>query len=89
MVLDQPLAERGRFGVAANRTESGKKRRLQVGFGQAIGHHGELLQGVFEDTDGRLCRGLITLPFASRQSTATFWPKEQGDIRAPIERKKA
>lgn len=36
----------------------------------AIAHHGELLQGVFRDEDGRLHRGLVTLPFAFKRSIA-------------------
>jgi uncharacterized protein involved in propanediol utilization len=39
------------------------------GIGRAFGHHGELLQGVFE-RDGRLCRGLVTLPTATFRSVA-------------------
>lgn len=38
--------------------------------GLAIGHHGEILQGVFRDKDHRLHRGLVTLPFTSRYSIA-------------------
>lgn len=33
-----------------------------IGVGHACGHHGELVQGVFLDDDGRPCRGLVTLP---------------------------
>src|SRR3546814_1001864 len=56
-------------------------RRLQVGVGRAMAHHGELLQGVFEGDDGRLHRGLITLSLAAQQSTVTFWPGEEGGIQ--------
>ncbi|SMH40549.1 kinase [Mesorhizobium australicum] len=45
---------------------------LQSGVGTAIGHHGELLQGVFEDRNGQLHRGLVTLPLARLTSKATF-----------------
>ncbi|MDH6234880.1 uncharacterized protein involved in propanediol utilization [Mesorhizobium soli] len=38
--------------------------------GQAHAHHGELLQGAFEDDQGRLHRGLVTLPLDSLRSTA-------------------
>ncbi|MGW5482699.1 GHMP family kinase ATP-binding protein [Streptomyces sp. NPDC004008] len=41
-----------------------------LGTGTAPSHHGELLQGVFED-DGRLRRGLVTLPCALFASNAT------------------
>jgi uncharacterized protein involved in propanediol utilization len=57
------------------------ERPLQVGIGRAIAHHGELLQGVFEGEDGRLHRGLATLPLASQQALATFWPRDKGGIR--------
>jgi uncharacterized protein involved in propanediol utilization len=35
----------------------------------AIGHHGELVQGVFEDDQCRLHRGLVTLPLDRLRST--------------------
>ena len=34
-----------------------------IGQGNAHGHHGELIQGVFEDSEGVLLSGLITLPY--------------------------
>jgi uncharacterized protein involved in propanediol utilization len=40
-----------------------------AGHGTAVGHHGELLQGVFQDGDG-LRRGLVTMPFPSATSRA-------------------
>lgn len=39
------------------------------GDAHAIGHHGELIQGVFEDDQGLLHRGLVTLPLDSFRST--------------------
>lgn len=48
--------------------------------GQAFGHHGELVQGVFEDEHGHLHRGLVTLPIDSLRSTAWFAVDESGDI---------
>jgi uncharacterized protein involved in propanediol utilization len=54
---------------------------LTVGTGRSIAHHGELLQGVFEDQDLRLHRGLITLPLASKFAVATFWPRSASAIR--------
>ncbi|MER8486151.1 kinase [Mesorhizobium sp. M1322] len=90
MVLDKLLAEGRRSDQRPNGTYNGTGRRLQVGIGRAMAHHGELLQGVFEGADGRLHRGLITLPFASRLSKVIFRPGEQGDIRTrPLERRKA
>lgn len=44
------------------------------GSGFAIGHHGEILQGVFRDEDNRLHRGLVTLPFPPRYSIAVAEP---------------
>lgn len=44
----------------------------KIGVGAASGHHGELLQGVFEDRNGRLHRGLVTLPLTRLVSKATF-----------------
>lgn len=44
-----------------------------AGTGTSIGHHGEIVQGVFED--GRqLLHGLVTLPMPSLLSEATFRP---------------
>jgi uncharacterized protein involved in propanediol utilization len=63
---------------------------LCVGTARACAHHGELLQGVFEDDDGRLHRGLVTLPLTSHESTVTFWPRQDGGIRTrPGNRTKA
>lgn len=51
--------------------QNGKPSR-SIGVGAASGHHGELVQGVFEDRHGRLHRGLVTLPLTRLVSTATF-----------------
>lgn len=48
------------------------------GIGHASAHHGELLQGVFDDSMGHLHRALLTLPMRSRPSIATFVP-DKGD----------
>ncbi|MEU8525438.1 GHMP kinase [Streptomyces sp. NPDC048629] len=45
---------------------------LPTGTGHAPCHHGEILQGVFLDADGRRCAGLVTLPMAGPGSTAGF-----------------
>ncbi len=58
-------------------------RRLGLGTladGHAIAHHGELLQGVFEDDHGRFHRGLVTLPIDSLRSTAWIVLDESGDF---------
>lgn len=68
-----------RKSIAA--TEGSELRPLSVGTARASAHHGELLQGVFEDGEGRLHRGLVTLPLPSQGSTVTFWPSEGSGIR--------
>jgi uncharacterized protein involved in propanediol utilization len=47
-----------------------------VGVGYAPAHHGELLQGVFDGGEGRLRRGLVTLPLPQRGTRATFYPSQ-------------
>lgn len=42
------------------------------GTGRAGAHHGELIQGVFQDERGRLHRGLVTLPLNHMSSLAIF-----------------
>ncbi|MBZ9974032.1 GHMP kinase [Mesorhizobium sp. BR-1-1-10] len=43
-----------------------------AGFGVAVGHHGELVQGLFEDDGARLRRALVSLPCRQLQSRARF-----------------
>ncbi|MFI9307110.1 GHMP family kinase ATP-binding protein [Streptomyces triculaminicus] len=45
---------------------------LPLGAGYAPCHHGEILQGVFLDGDGRRCAGLVTLPMTGPGSSAEF-----------------
>lgn len=45
---------------------------LQIGTGTANGHHGEIIQGVFEGQDKKLYRGLVTLPLKTTKSHARF-----------------
>ncbi|MFI5669447.1 GHMP kinase [Streptomyces sp. NPDC051704] len=45
---------------------------MPTGTGHAPCHHGEILQGVFLDTDGRRCAGLVTLPMTGPGSRAEF-----------------
>lgn len=42
------------------------------GVGEAIGHHGEILQGMFEDDRAERVRALVTLPNGNMVSRATF-----------------
>ncbi len=46
------------------------------GVGYAPAHHGELLQGVFDDGTGRVRRGLVTLPLPEYGSRAVFHPSQ-------------
>ncbi|MFD8413215.1 GHMP kinase [Streptomyces sp. NPDC059650] len=55
---------------AATGTSTG--RASGTGTGYAPCHHGEILQGVFLDHDGRRCAGLVTLPMAGPGSRAEF-----------------
>lgn len=47
---------------------------LDMSSGTAIAHHGEILQGVYRPSDGRLYRALVTLPYPQRQAQALFRP---------------
>lgn len=51
------------------------------GEGHAIGHHGELIQGVFEDEQGYLHRGLVTIPLDNLRSTAQLILDESETLR--------
>lgn len=51
----------------------------RTGAGFALGHHGELLQGMFE-AHGRFVRALVTLPCPLFGSRATFRPGPSGAI---------
>ncbi|AYG66090.1 GHMP kinase [Rhizobium sp. CCGE531] len=64
--------------------------RIVEGHGEAIGHHGELIQGVFEDWEGNLHRGLISLPCRHLNSKAEFRPRDEAGVSVtPIHRKKS
>ncbi len=56
------------------RRHAEERNRGEYGVGFASAHHGELLQGIFTDGEGRLRRGLVTLPQTDRGSRATFYP---------------
>jgi uncharacterized protein involved in propanediol utilization len=43
-----------------------------AGYAEAIGHHGELVQGLFEDEHAQLRRALVSLPCPQLKSKATF-----------------
>jgi uncharacterized protein involved in propanediol utilization len=50
---------------------------FRVGVGHAPAHHGELLQGVFDDATGRLRRALVTMPQRDRSTRALFHPSRR------------
>jgi uncharacterized protein involved in propanediol utilization len=43
-----------------------------AGYAEAIGHHGELVQGLFEDEHARFRRALVSLPCRRLKSKASF-----------------
>ncbi len=51
-----------------------------IGHGASIAHHGEILQGVFEDGQGLLHRGLVTLPCALLRSVTVFQSSRSGEL---------
>lgn len=55
---------------------AGEPTQRTVGAGYAYAHHGELLQGMFTDSTGRLRRALVTLPDPSHGSRAVFHPSQ-------------
>jgi uncharacterized protein involved in propanediol utilization len=71
----QPVAavadRRGAGGVALGVVEETGER---VGMATASVHHGEILQGVFTDDDGRLRRGLMSMPCDLYSARATYAP---------------
>lgn len=61
-----------------------------VGYAEAIGHHGELVQGLFEDDDARLRRALVSLPCRHLRSKASFSANGSASVRVvPASREKA
>jgi len=64
------------YPLSLERTRTSPK----IGYSAEIAHHGEILQGVFEEPGGRLCRGLVTLTCEAFKSEATFFPDSSGVI---------
>lgn len=66
--------------LRARHPVNGRRRQRQaesgVGVGFAPAHHGELLQGMFDDGGGRPRRALVTLPVPQRGTRATFYPSQ-------------
>ena len=65
---------------AASRLSRNREPLSLQGVGTAMAHHGELLQGVFEDGTGRLQRGLVTLPLPAMTSRATVIATRSIDV---------
>ncbi|HET9317302.1 MAG TPA: hypothetical protein VFQ51_17050 [Vicinamibacteria bacterium] len=57
-----------------------ERSALRQGSGNAVAHHGEILQGVFEVPRGCLCRALVTLRSEVFWSEATFSPDSSGVV---------
>jgi uncharacterized protein involved in propanediol utilization len=55
------------------------KISLQTGYAFISGHHGELVQGVFE-CNGKLEIGLVTLPCHAYHTRAVFYPDKSKDV---------
>lgn len=53
----------------------------KTGKGASNAHHGEIFQGVIEGPDGRLHRGLVSLPCNIFYSEATFTPDHTGIVK--------
>ncbi|RWI54684.1 MAG: GHMP kinase [Mesorhizobium sp.] len=61
-----------------------------AGYGVAIGHHGELVQGLFEDDGARLRRALVSLPCRQLRSKASFSASDSDHVSVlPAPRDKA
>ena len=68
----------------------GPLKAPRVRRGSAIAHHGEILQGVFEEPDGHLRRGLVSLICKLFKSEAVFYPDSSGVVSVdPVWRVKA
>ncbi|RUV80832.1 MAG: GHMP kinase [Mesorhizobium sp.] len=50
------------------------------GSGEVAGHHGELIQGIFEDDDAQLRRALVSLPCRHLRSKAVFTKNDTGTV---------
>jgi uncharacterized protein involved in propanediol utilization len=55
-------------------------KRARIGHGRAIAHNGELMQGLFQGPDGRMHRGLVTLPNPRFFTQAKFLPSRDSDL---------
>lgn len=61
-----------------------------AGYAEAIGHHGELVQGLFEDDGAQLRRALVSLPCRQLRSKARFIANNSDSVSVmPASREKA
>jgi uncharacterized protein involved in propanediol utilization len=88
MKLENTSLFDGTVSVRNSVSAAAFKERV-VGKHSAIGHCGELLQGVFYDSAGLLHRGLITLPCRNLKTTAAFSCDFSGVHESPPEKSKA
>lgn len=63
---------------------------MVAGYAEAIGHHGELVQGLFEDEGAQLRRALVSLPCRQLRSKARFTANDSDHVTVwPVSREKA
>ncbi|WP_206795452.1 hypothetical protein [Amycolatopsis sp. MtRt-6] len=65
----------------AQRLTLAHRAGARAGTGSAIAHHGEVLQGVFDDGDGLPVHALVTLPLPGLRSVSVFSPDRGRDLR--------
>lgn len=62
----------------------------RIGLAEIHAHHGEIVQGVFRDCDGRLEHGLVTLPCSVYGTRVYFRPLRSGPLTVePADRRRA
>jgi uncharacterized protein involved in propanediol utilization len=67
---------KSRYTYRPTGRDARRQADFEVGVGYAPAHHGELLQGVFDDGAGVLRRALVTLPHPGLGSRAVFYPSQ-------------
>lgn len=68
-------------GFLTHAPEVEEEGSVRTGEGVEISHHGEIFQGVVQDDEGRLRRGLVSLPSRIFKSKATFIPERGGTLK--------
>src|SRR5205085_5579689 len=95
--LMSPVAELDLRATQAHRVEEpaalpfGARSSAEgIGVAEQHAHHGEIVQGAFYDNDGRLERGLVTLPCELYATRVRFRPMRRGCLTVdPGDRAKA